>query len=695
MRAPSVFLLASLLAATLSSPALGQAPTPSRIPIQFKRAELSDIVDRLAPALGERFIYDESLAGVVTITVPRPVSPDEAWQLLHAALAMKGFGAFPIPAGGYKIVPLARAGDADPWTLAAPSPVGESRILTLIPIYHLPVDEVIALIAPLLDPTTIVLPSRSTNSLIIATTERRVAGISSLVRGLDIADAIEPELRTLRERDAATALDVIQTRYGSNAERDYGVRAWLDERTNSVIYRAPPAQRAEIAELLDQLDEPTEAYGELSVIVLRHAEATKLADQIREFADAAPDPASGQSFGLAGSSFSIAPDVGTQALVVRASPEVMATIRDIVADLDRPPKQVAVDILVQEWAYNRGFRLALGGVTAIGDSPTNSVWIQANPAGDFRNLGGSSEAIDDSFSVRVLNAPHQLQLLAKEATVDTATLLRPTLILLSGEEQALFVGNNIPVPVAPTESGTGTNAFRQETTIERRNVGIDLRLRAIIGENGATQLEVDLHFEGLRSSLTGDPEELGPTFTQRNVQTKVELLRGQALLIAGDTEGFVEHRFVGIPYLMDIPFIGQLFSARSEVEREGRIVIAIQAYPLPDAEALVEHTIRRRLAFERANGTSEALDSPEGAAFSLRIATELEQERALRIAHRHGTDAHPGRVVAWSTPEADYYDVHLVGYRSYQEAADAAYRLSEAGLVADVTPLSATSLATH
>jgi general secretion pathway protein D len=688
MRAVAVFLAVCLLSASLATPAGAQ--DREQIPIRFKSAELADIVERLAPALGERFVYDATLTGRVTIAVPRPVSKGEAWQLLNAALGMRGFAALPIPGGGYKIVPLSASADSDPLQLGAADPEGEERILTLIPLRVAAIAELLPIVRPLLDPTTIALPLTTTNSLLVATTERRVVALTSLLRGLDLRDGAELQLRTLRERDAATALDVILARYGEEDTGRHGVSIWSDPRTNTLIYRAPPAQRLEIADILDELDQPTQMPGQIAVLPLRHAEAESVAAQVMALA-ADDEGALATRSPLAGAALSAVADPGTQSLVVNAAPEVLAIVRNLVAELDRPPKQVAVDVLVQEWAYDGDLDLAVIGFTVVGKNPIARIEQISDPGG-FRG-----EAAQDSLVIGIDDgllptSPatflNRLQLVADQNEIDTATLLRPNLVLLSGEEQSLFVGNNVPVPSAPSEQPEGADSLTQRTNIERRDTGIELRLRASVGAEYAARLEVNLDIENLRSSLAGDPESVGPTFTQRGVDTTVELLPGQTLLIAGDTEGFVETTRTGIPFLMNLPFIQHLVSTTSSKQRRARIVVALQADALPDSDALLAHSIQRRIAFERAAVVRDAIsEGLPASGFAVRLATESTREAAAALARQHESEGHPARVVAWSGISDEYFDVHLTGYGDYIEAADEAYHLNTLGLRSDVIPL--------
>ena len=591
--------LALLLGVALSVPDRALAQQPQTFVMNFKRTELSDIVDRLAPQLGARFLYDQKLSGRVTISLPRRVSRDEAWQLLHAALGMQGFGAFPMPGGGFKIVPLADSRGDAPWASDGPSPEGEARVLTLIPLEDAPAQDVLAVIQPLLDPSTVTTVTAARNALIVESTERRLAGLLSLVKELDTRRARSISLRTMRERDVETAQQVVLGRFPEDAPPARRVETWVDLRTNTLIYRATAAQAEIVEALLDELERPLDGSGEIAVLPVLYADPATLVEQLQTLAAGGQGPGGATEAEqarlsrLAGRALSVVADPPTASLLVRASPYVIEIVREVVGLLDRAPRQLAVEVLVQEWLYEAAETLSFAGVTAIGDVTGDGVLIQSIPGSAFQTL-----PVPDSFAVQVSNLPTQIQMIADESEVEAVTIMQPHMVLMSGEEQILFSGTNVPVPRAPTspESVATGNSLTQRTVIERYDIGVEVLLRATVGALDATRLEVTLNIENLRSSLAGDVAEVGPTFTLRGVETTVELLPGQALLIAGDTEQVRTTRRAGVPFLMDIPWLGTLFSATSEQDRRARIVVAIQAVALPDPAALAAYAVRRRLA---------------------------------------------------------------------------------------------------
>jgi len=663
--------------------------------MNFKRTEISDIIDRVGPQLGERFLYDSELSGRVTISVPRRVTRDEAWQLLHAALGMQGLGAFPMPGGGYKVLPLDAAGGATPWS-ASPSPTGEDRVVTLVSVDDVPASELLGVLRPILERTTVAVALPSNDGIILATSQRRLAGLASLIHALDERGHAELRLRRLDERAVGQVLEVFEARFPRRRPAYSRVQAWADERTNTLIYRAPVALHETIEALFDELERPVPSVGEIAVLRVEHVDAEEIAQQLRMLAEGesrtgsagasqgASEALQARSSRIAGREFTVVADPPTSSLVVRASPSIIDLVREVVDKLDRPPRQIAVEILVQEWIYEKNTTLSIGGVTAIGDVTGDFVTLQSLPGGAFDTL-----PVPAAFAVQVTNLPHQIQMIADESEVQALTIMQPHLILLSGEEDLLFSGNNIPVPRAPSspESVLSGNTLTQTTVIERYDIGVELLVRATIGEGHTARLDLTVNLENLRSSLAGDPAEVGPTFTTREVETTVDLLPNQALVIAGDTEGFNRETRVGVPFLMDIPFLGALFSATVRERREARIIIAAQAFALPDAASLAAYRLEREIAFEQARSERLLLSPSSGAAFTVRVTRGPSEERALALARAIETVAHPARVLRRESDTGPLFDVYLLGFDSYLTAADRAFALSGGGRHPRVIPL--------
>jgi len=111
MRVATALWIAGLAAATASVPARqadAQAAdgSPVLVSMNHRNTDVSRLLRIVGPQLGERFLFDASLSGRVTVAVPQPVTREQAFELLRVALELRGYAAVPLAPGGYKIVPL-------------------------------------------------------------------------------------------------------------------------------------------------------------------------------------------------------------------------------------------------------------------------------------------------------------------------------------------------------------------------------------------------------------------------------------------------------------------------------------------------------------------------------------------------------------------------------------------------------------
>jgi len=664
------------------------AADDARIAMRFPNTNLPQILERLAPQLGERFIYDSSLSGRVTISVSRPVSKREAWELLHAALALRGFALARIPAGGYKVVPLSQATASDPWSMALPrdpETASEARVATLLDVVHAGAQELRDVIAPVLDPDTLAIALPTSNTLILATTERRLVALTRLVRALDADVRSGVRMRMLRERDVFYVFSALDARYGPDSGSALPVELWMDARTNSILYRTNDRLAAEIEAMLDELDVVPHGSGELEVIRLQHAEPSTIVEQLQALAADPGGVGPRLGSGLAGVSLNVVAEPVTSSIVVNASGEVVERVREVVAALDRRPRQVAIDALVQEWSFDDDFdfELAAGAEFSTGSGPSDIGSVQLLPGDDF-----PSPTAGDAIGIDVVRGASRLFVVANANDAVSRTVMQPHLVALNAEEQLIFSGNNVPVPVAAQETATAANAFQQRTTIERRDTGIELRVRPTIGSDGHVELDLQIKIEDVAPALVS--ADLGPTFLRRDIHTVAQLRPGAAVAVAAPIQVTTSSIRIGVPFLRDIPLVGHLFARTEERTRRTRIVIAVQATPLPTDEALVAYGIRRRLALERAVARERVLDGAPDTrgAFALRLTAGEDREQAFALAARLDSELHPARVVEWTQLDGlAAFDVQLFGFARYAEAADEAFRLYADGERADVVPM--------
>jgi type II secretory pathway component GspD/PulD (secretin) len=179
-------------------------------------------------------------------------------------------------------------------------------------------------------------------------------------------------------------------------------------------------------------------------------------------------------------------------------------------------------------------------------------------------------------------------------TVNSDVLLRPTLLITSGEEHEIFAGDNVPIPVSSSGAGgvggTESTATRDPSltvrqNIERQDVGTSLRLTPTVGEQGGVTLGLHLEVSSLGESAAGPVEEVGPTISQIIVESTIRLRGGEVAVIASAARPRVEKSETGVPWLKDVPGLGWAFRFTTEQGRKRHLLIAARAQILRPQES--------------------------------------------------------------------------------------------------------------
>jgi general secretion pathway protein D len=693
------------------------------IPMKFTSANLAEVVDKVGRATGERFIYDESLQGLVTLTSPHLVSPEEALELLHTVLLMKGFAAVPTPTGARKILPLGEGVAGAPWSLAAPTGTSDVLTVTLLRLRDASAESVVAALQPWIGGTALAIAHPPGNALILAGSDARLKQLLTLVDAIDQASDRPLVVRRLRHRSAADAAGLLLAAMGKADAARPGVEAWPDERTGALVLRAPPEQMVEARAFLEEIDQPVRARGQVEVIPMRYADPEAMAallGNLQAGAGDAPAAIAGEGgitaqAGLQGREFSVAVHVPTHALVVHSDPETLGILQDVIDELDRPPPTIAVEVIVLEVTTDDTLDLGFDALIPV-TTPKSPKDLIANvlmdpTGGGFLQPGAGA---GPAYAARFTRAPLFLPvvdaegnplaplevprgtavLTANQGRTNVTTLMRPHLRMLAGEEQEIFAGNNVPIPVStvspaattttPTPTTPATSSpFVTSQNIERQDVGVSLRVKPTVGEVGGVRLELELEVTALAptaiSADAGSVDEVGPTIRQRRLTSTIHLRDGEFAVIGLAREAAFGRASVGVPWFKDIPILGWAFKATTDSGIQTRLVIAAQARIERSSEEQVASSIRQRLAFERANSRLGHAARIDETAWALRVATVADPGEAEAIAARLGTSARPARVSRWQSAVGAFFDVMLSGFATLADANQVALALREEG----------------
>ena len=290
----------------------------------------------------------------------------------------------------------------------------------------------------------------------------------------------------------------------------------------------------------------------------------------------------GTSFGGAGGQ--VAVDPVRNVIVFQGDPQRWRAIRDVLARLDQPARQVVIEVTVAEVTLSdelsHGIEWALENVNFAGMSgPLTGL------AGGAANSGGLVwQAISGSGQVSAI-----LNLFGKDSRV--TILSTPRLMVKSGETASIDVGTEVPIitsqataPDLPSQGGD--SSILQQ--IQYRKTGVLLEIEAVVHSGQ----RVDLHLvqEVSEATPTDTSEISSPSIFSRRLETSLSLSDGESMLLGGlisssDTDGKTK-----VPLLGDIPVVGRLFQSRRTLGARTELLMLITPYVVEDASQAREIT---------------------------------------------------------------------------------------------------------
>lgn len=570
--------LALLVLLPLMSMAYGQGETWR---LNLKDADIRAFVTQVADITGYSFVVDPRVKGKVTVLSSAPMNKDEIYDLFLAVLNVHGFTAIP----GEEVIKVVQQVDAKQSaesTKRFQKVPSEQLITRVIQIDNANALELVPILRPLVAKYGHLAGVAAANALIISDHSSNIQRIEQIVRELDSPSKYEVEVIRLKEAwvgDMVTLLqelapDELGRGSKDNAARKYSVTA--DERSNRLILRGDEAFRSKMRGLITQLDQPSATGGSTKVIRLKHADAEKLTELLEGVMGERTREGGGTggtSSGKPDGKFSVFADEGLNALVVRGEPSLMQEAEEIVAALDVRRAQVMIEAAIVEISDEMG--QDLGVQVAVGDESGSSTPVMGTNFGNVgKSLGDVLTAILTDSAIqpatggitmgagaRDKNGLSWGVLLQALSTSAAANLLStPSIITLDNQESEIIVGQNVPFRTGQsTVTGDGTtNPF---TTIERRDIGLTLKVTPTISADDLVRLVVEQTTENVADSI----EDASDIVTnKREIKTTVLADDGETIVLGGLTRDDYQINKSKVPLLGDIPYLGRLFSSESE-----------------------------------------------------------------------------------------------------------------------------------
>ncbi|MFM7026181.1 MAG: type II secretion system secretin GspD [Limnohabitans sp.] len=666
----------ALSAALLGHVALAQGPgKPAVKPgepvtLNFVNAEIEAVARTVATLSGANVVVDPSVKGTMTLTSTLPVPPGQALRLFSAQLRTQGF-ALVENSGIHTVVPEADAKLQSGPVHAGPAPAGGGQIVTQIfRLNHESASTLVPVLRPLISPNNTINVTPGSNSLVITDYADNLQRLGRIVAALDVANATGVDVIRLQHGIASDMAPMVQRLLDASAagagasmapgQGGEGFRTTVlaDARTNTLIVRAAnPARLGLVRTLVDQLDlapagGPGAASGNIHVVYLRNADATKLATTLRAALAAdgrtgaagmltsgggavASSPSTlattaGGNSSIASGTGSLSPsaqpstggqiqaDPATNSLIITAPEPQYRQLREVIDRLDQRRAQVFVESLIAEISEDKAAEFGIQWQGPIGQKGDGSIGL----LGTNFSVGGTNilqlasqplsatnlPATGGNFGVanRLGNGTYVLGFLARflQSTGDGNVLSTPNLLTLDNEEAKIVIGQNVPFVTGQytnaNATGSTVNPFQ---TIERKDVGLTLKVKPQISESGTIKMQI---YQEVSSIDTSVASSSGLITNKRSIESNVLVEDGNIIVLGGLLQDTASNNQQRVPGLGDIPVLGYLFKAEARSRKKTNLMLFLRPVVVRDGAAAEALSVGRYEQMRTVQSTNPA-----------------------------------------------------------------------------------------
>ncbi|MDM0011330.1 type II secretion system secretin GspD [Variovorax sp. J22P168] len=449
-----------------------------------------------------------------------------------------------------------------------------------------------------------------------------------------VATDLVPLVSRLLEGTASTGAG------GAPGQVDASFRTTLlaEPRGNAIILRAANPARAQLVrtliEKLDRvpLDSGNGAAGNVYVVYLKNADAVRLATTLRAAMSAEARGVSG-SGGITGvqggtqqtnlqtgalqnslqqgqgsaaattplnnantpsTGGQIQADPSTNSLIITASEPQYRQLRAVIDKLDGRRAQVMIEALIVEATTTKAAQFGIQWQTALGNSGaigTNSSLagpsILALSAALIANTPAALTTLSRGINAGATSTINGVPVLGAIANffasdADANLLSTPNLLTLDNEEAKIVIGQNVPFITGQfTNTGAANGSVNPFQTIERKDVGLTLRVRPQINESGTVKLIVFQETSTVQGGTENAPN--GPTTNKRAIESSVLVEDGGLVMLGGLLSDNYSNNVDKVPLAGDIPIVGALFKSESRKREKVNLMMFLRPVVMRDA----------------------------------------------------------------------------------------------------------------
>jgi len=614
-------------------------------PVLLRDETLPQVLELLQRWTGKTVLRPQALpTPTYNLSLPEGATRDEALQAIETILSLNGVAVIAQGERFLKVVPNTIARAEAPQLIDGPVSALPPSGRVAAKLFHLQstsVEDAAKLIAPMLNATLGSPPVlfNRTNTLLITDSIANLRRIEVILNDLD-----QPKLGVISkayelQHANATALEALFRKLFAGpllGRLSAATSLSVDERTNRLIVIGDPRQHAMFDALVAQLDVRSNPSTRTEVLPLRHANAPDVATLLSQLitgqntassratgnrtgANAArpatptPAPAPAAAGGAAAAAsataqsgaeefsqgVTVVADTRSNSLVVSGTGDDLRLLKALIGQIDVVLAQVRIEVVIAE--------VSLGDSTSTGIEQLGLI-ITGSKLTGF-SAGGPAFSITNGavLSGSTTDLSATIGLTATPRKGDTNILSNPSITTTHNKEATIFVGESRPVVTGTTTTPTGGN-LSTSSSVSQRDIGIELKVLPLIGQDGSVQLQVSQKVEDILGTVQLDGNEQ-PRIGRRETQSFVSARSGEIIVLGGlqrSQETETTTRLGGIP------LIGDLLGGTRTENTKTELLIFLRPYVLTGTPTDNADALRRLDASEQRDPARAILDARPG-----------------------------------------------------------------------------------
>ena len=590
------------------------------VTLNFNNADIEAVARTMANITGANVVVDPRVKGTLTLVTEKPVNRTAAMNQFQAALRLQGYTMVE-SAGLYKVVPEADAklqsGAVTVDDKAAGGAIGNQITTQIFKLNFESANNLVPVLRPLISPNNTINANPGNNSLVITDYADNLRRMARIIAAMDVANATDVEVLPLKHAIAVDlaplVLRLVESSSsgapGAQADTSFKTTLMAESRSNTLILRAAnPARAALVKSLVEKLDQPASngpngAAGNIYVVYLKNADATKLAVTLRAAMSgevrAAAAPATGtavQPVAAAPTGGQVQADAATNSLIITAPEPQYRQLRAVIDKLDARRAQVFVESLIAEVSADKAAEFGVQWQGALGNNGDGVIGLLGTNFGtagkNIINLATGAGTVAPGRGLNIgaanqTNGVYVLGFLARflEESGSGNVLSTPNLLTLDNEEAKIVIGQNVPFITGQfTNTGSSsTGSVNPFQTIERKDVGLTLKVKPQISENGTVKLVIYQEVSSVLASTVNASN--GPTTNKRTIESTVLVDDGAVVVLGGLLQDEYSGNQEKVPGLGDVPLFGNLFKSESRARKKTNLMVFLRPMVVRDAAA--------------------------------------------------------------------------------------------------------------